>query len=236
MKQKPLIGVCPLWDETKDSYWMLPGYFDGIMDAGGLPIMLPLTDKPEDLTAFIALCDGFVFTGGQDVAPALYNEPVLYDNVETCPARDAMEQILLPMILTADKPVLGICRGLQFLNSALQGSLYQDLQTQKADVQSHRQKAPYDLPHHTVTLLEGTPLQQLLDASQIDVNSCHHQGIRNLSCQLKPMATAPDGLTEAVYLPGKRFVWAVQWHPEFLFRSDANSRKILQAFIDSTRK
>ena len=236
MKQKPLIGVCPLWDETKNSYWMLPGYFDGIMAAGGLPVMLPLTDNTDDLAEFVSLCDGFVISGGQDVSPAVYGEPTRFDNVETCPARDAMEQILLPLILDADKPVLGICRGLQFLNAALQGTLYQDLVSEKTDVISHRQKPPYDMPRHTVNLLDGAPLQRLLNAEQINVNSCHHQAIRTLSPRLKPMAVSPDGLVEAVYLPEKHFVWAVQWHPEFSFRKDANSRKILQAFVDSTKR
>jgi len=234
MTHKPLIGVCPLWDEKKDSYWMLPGYFDGIMEAGALPVMLPLTDNEQDLSAFTDLCDGFLFTGGQDVDPITYGEPIRFDNVGVCKARDAMEQKLLKLILAADKPMLGICRGLQFLNAALGGTLYQDLPREKDDVQPHQQKPPYDIPLHQVDLIPDSPLHRLLGQSQIGVNSYHHQAIRALSPRLKPMAVSPDGLVEAVYMPDKTFIWAVQWHPEFAFRKDANSRRIIQAFVDST--
>lgn len=235
MKHKPLIGVCPLWDEKKDSYWMLPGYFKSIMAAGGLPIMLPLTDNDADLTAFVDLCDGFLFTGGQDVAPAIYGETVRFDNVGGCKDRDAMELILLPKILEADKPLLGICRGLQFMNAALGGTLYQDLPREKEDVLPHAQKPPYHVPLHNVQLIPGSPLQQLLGKEELGVNSYHHQAIRVLSPQLQPMAISPDGLIEAVYMPNKKFVWAVQWHPEFAYHVMADHQKIVDALVESAK-
>ena len=95
MSRKPLIGVVPLWDDDKESLWILPGYFDGIQQAGGLPLMLPLTDDHHETAQLASLCDGFLFTGGHDVSPAVYGEKPLNDSVICCPKRDRMESLLL---------------------------------------------------------------------------------------------------------------------------------------------
>ncbi len=230
---KPVIGIVPLVDIEKESYWMLPGYMEGIAQAGGLPLMLPLTDDAADLEQILAMCSGFLFTGGHDVSPELYGEEKLPQCAECCPARDRMELPLLKKALAADKPILGICRGIQFLNAALGGTLYQDLPTQHPSSLTHRQSPPYDIPAHEVVIETGSPLHELLGTCRLPVNSCHHQAIKALSPQLQPMAYAPDGLVEAVCMPEKHFVWAVQWHPEFSWRTDAQSRKIFQAFVNA---
>lgn len=230
--KKPLIGVVPLVDEERESFWMLPGYFEGIEEAGGIPVMLPLTSDPEDLTQMANFCDGFLFTGGQDVSPRLYGEETREGCGECCPARDEMEQALLTQALGLDRPVLGICRGIQFLNAALGGTLYQDLPTEHYSKIVHHQERPYDQPSHEVSLLRGSPLAELLGDKTLAVNSCHHQGVRHLADSLSAMAYAPDGLVEAVWMPGKRFVWAVQWHPEFSHKASEASRKIFRAFVE----
>ena len=193
--------------------------------------MLPLTSDKETLRKFVNYFDGFLFTGGHDVSPSFYREEVSDNCGECCPMRDEMETILLPMVLEQGKPVLGICRGLQLINVALGGSLYQDLPTQHPSSVCHRQPAPYDQPIHLVELIPNTPLQKCLGKDELPVNSCHHQGIRELASGLQPMAYAKDGLVEAVWKPGSRFVWAVQWHPEFSHKVDENSRKIFRAFV-----
>ena len=228
---KPLIGILPLVDIERESYWMLPGYMKGIEEAGGTSVMLPLTSDKETLRKFVNYFDGFLFTGGHDVSPSLYREEVSAQCGECCPQRDKMETILLPMVLEQDKPVLGICRGLQLINVALGGSLYQDLPTQHPSSVCHRQPAPYDQPIHPVELVPDTPLQKCLRKEELPVNSCHHQGIKELASGLQPMAYAQDGLVEAVWKPGSRFVWAVQWHPEFSHKVDENSRKIFRDFV-----
>ena len=228
---KPLIGILPLVDIERESYWMLPGYMKGIEEAGGTSVMLPLTSDKETLRKFVNDFDGFLFTGGHDVSPSFYREEVSDKCGECCPKRDEMETILLPMVLEQDKPVLGICRGLQLINVALGGSLYQDLPTQHPSSVCHRQPAPYDQPIHLVELIPNTPLQKCLGKDELPVNSCHHQGIKELASGLQPMAYAKDGLVEAVWKPGSRFVWAVQWHPEFSHKVDENSRKIFRAFV-----
>ena len=145
-----------------------------------------------------------------------------------------MEEKLLALALETDKPVLGICRGIQFLNAAMGGSLYQDLPTQKPSDLEHHQTPPYDIPVHRVTLVPSSPLQNLLQVSELSVNSYHHQAIHRLSQRLIPMAYSTDGLIEAVYMPDHRFVWGVQWHPEFSHKTDENSRKILKAFVNAS--
>lgn len=232
---RPVIGVMPLYDKEKDSYWMLPGYLQALERCGALPLMLPLTESEEELAQCLELCDGLLFTGGQDVSPAVYGEAALPCCGETCPARDAMERFLLRAALERDLPVFGICRGAQFFNALLGGTLYQDLGEQHPGEVCHRMRPPYDGVAHTVRLLPGTPLAAWLGRETLPVNSCHHQGIRTVAPGLKPMAVAPDGLVEGIYLPGKRFAMAVQWHPEFSFRVSADSVCILQHFVDACR-
>lgn len=156
MKQ-PLIGIVPLVDEARESYWMLPGYMQGVEQAGGVPVMLPLTDDAAALRQLADTCDGFLLTGGQDVFPALYGAAPTPQCGQTCPARDAMEARLLDLALAADKPVLGICRGIQFLNVHLGGTLYQDLPAEHPTAANHHQTPPYDVPVHSVTLTAGQP-------------------------------------------------------------------------------
>ena len=131
----------------------------------------------------------------------------------------------------AKKPVLGICRGIQFLNVHLGGTLYQDLPAEHPSAANHHQTPPYNAPVHSVTLTADSPLWALLGKDTLAVNSLHHQAIKTLAPGLAVMAVSEDGLTEAVCLPDKRFVWAVQWHPEFSFRVNEDSRKIFKAFV-----
>lgn len=228
---KPVIGIVPLVDAGRDSLWMLPGYMDAIAQAGGLGVMLPLTAEGPDIRRLLDGCGGVLLTGGQDVSPALYGETALPVCGELCPARDSMERELLNQALARDLAVLGICRGMQLLNAALGGALYQDLPAQRPSDCGHHMEAPYDREAHRAVLPGGTPLAELLGSTEIGVNSCHHQAVRDLAPSLAPMALAPDGVTEAVYMPEKRFVWGVQWHPEFSWRVDENSRKIFAAFV-----
>ena len=234
--KKPIIGVTLLWDEEKNSYWMLPGYLEGLEEAGAIPIILPLAADGADIAQLADLCDGFLFTGGQDVAPQLYGEAMKPTCGELCPARDTLERELLNRALEQDKPILGICRGLQFLNVALGGTLYQDLPTEHPSEIEHSMKPPYDQAAHTVRILPDTPLAALLQKQELGVNSCHHQAIRSLAPSLVEMARSTDDLIEAMYLPGKTFVWGVQWHPELSFRTDEDSRKMFMALVTAVIK
>jgi putative glutamine amidotransferase len=233
---RPVIGVVPLWDESKDSMWMLPGYFAGIEGAGGIPLMLPLTDDPSVIRQIAGAADGLLFTGGQDVQPALYGQETLPACEEVCARRDGMERLLFAEALGRDLPVFGICRGIQLINVLLGGSLYQDILSQTGSPVAHNMRGPpYDRPAHAVSARADTPLRDLLGSGAVSVNSYHHQGIRDLAPPLAVMAEAPDGLAEAVYMPGKAFVWAVQWHPEFAL-GDPASRALFAAFVGAAAR
>ena len=233
---KPVIGLIPLVDEDRESLWMLPGYMDGVAAAGGLPVMLPLSDDMEALGQLCGMCDGFLLTGGHDVSPEFYGAGRI-DACGACsPERDRMEAAVLRRAMEADKPVLGICRGIQFLNAALGGTLWQDLPAQHPSEIEHRQTPPYDKIAHSVEILPGTPLSETLGVKELPVNSYHHQAVRELAAPLRAMAVSPDGLVEAAYHPEHRFVWAVQWHPEFAWRSDPSAKIIFRAFVDACRK
>lgn len=228
----------PLWDDKLESIWMLPGYMDAIRESGGLPMIFPLEASRQDLLQLCELCDGFLLTGGHDISPALYSQLAVKECGLPNEQRDFLEGVVFEYALEKDKPVLGICRGIQIINALCGGTLYQDLPSQydhilNIDHVNHQMTPPYDKPCHRVRLVEGTPLAELLGEAEIAVNSYHHQAIRYLAPSLEAMAISEDGLVEAVYMPSRRFVAAVQWHPEFSFGSDANSRKLVEAFVGS---
>lgn len=232
---KPVIGILPLADVKTSYAWMKPNYVSAVAEAGGIPLILPLMDEEALLDEFVSACDGFLLTGGYDISPALYGQEKLPACGDTTDGLDCMEAALLPRILAADKPVLGICRGLQFLNIALGGTLWQDLPTQQPSPIAHRMEAPYDRFVHQVIQSEDSPLLQIIPAREFGVNSAHHQGICRLGDGLFPAARSEDGIVEAVCLPEKKFVYAVQWHPEDLYRIDPNAAALFAALIRASK-
>lgn len=212
---KPLIAVTPLVNEKRGIQLMQPGYLRGIELAGGAPVVLPLTRDHEVLEAILSRCSGLLLTGGHDVDPALYGQAVLPACGELSAARDALEGWLLDWALERDMPILGICRGVQMLNVHLGGTLYQDLPTQRPSGVEHSQQPPYETPVHTVQVEQDSFLAELIGAGSFLVNSLHHQAVDAAAPGLVVNARAEDGVTEALHMPGKRFVLGVQWHPEY---------------------
>ena len=155
---KPVIGVLPGTNGDGSGFFMVPAYARSIEASGGIPVMLPLTADEAVLRQLAALCAGFLLPGGQDISPMVYDEPVSEGCGPCCAELDRMELLLLRELLDRDKPVFGICRGLQFLNAALGGTLYQDLPSERPAGISHRQTQSADAPCHSVMLAEGSPL------------------------------------------------------------------------------
>ena len=233
--KKPLIGVFSLWDEKKESLWMLPNYLNGLRDAGALPVIFPLGIEEEDALQLYELCDGFLFTGGHDVDPALYGEERADVCGVLCESRDRIERVIFRRAYEEDMPMLGICRGFQLINVLLGGTLYQDLAAQLPESIDHRMKPPYDQKWHTVSIEKGGLLEKYTMQKTLGVNSCHHQGIKTLAPGLRVEATAPDGLVEAVSCQNRKFLLAVQWHPEFNYHVELSSMKIFQQFVESCK-
>lgn len=232
--KKPIIGVTPSVDEEHHRCLVQPGYLESIDRAGGLPLMLPLTDREEDIARFVEICDGFLFVGGPDIEPWRFGQELLPECGPQNKERDAMEWKLMEAALAADKPIFGVCRGIQVLNTVLGGTLYQDIPSQyKTELCHSMPEPPYNRTAHLFRVVEGTPLAKLPCAE--GVNSRHHQAILDLAPGLEIMAYAADGIIEAVRMPKKRFVWAVQWHPEAFWEEEGLNMELFRAFVEAAK-
>jgi putative glutamine amidotransferase len=193
-------------------------YVRAVSNAGALPVMIPLGLSEETLDALLNKLDGILFTGGGDVHPERYGSQAhpLVDDVD--PDRDRVEVHLLNRILEQGLPFLGICRGLQVINVALGGTLFEDILDQRPNSLKHQYYPnwPRNYLAHEVQVEKASQLRRMLGSPTIQVNSLHHQGIRDLAAPLQATAYAPDGVIEAFELTDHPFGMAVQWHPEWL--------------------
>ncbi len=193
-------------------------YVQAVLRAGGLPVLIPVgLSKPQIFEIYNHL-QGLLLTGGGDIDPALFGgipHPRVYD---IDPQRDALEVALVQQAARNGLPFLGICRGIQVINVALGGKLYTDIRDQHPGALRHDMAPgfPRDLIAHPVEIKPGSCLAGLTGLTSLEVNSLHHQGLRSVAPSLQAMAFAPDGLVEAVELPGHPFGLGVQWHPEWL--------------------
>ena len=229
---KPIVGVIPLWDDEKGSIWMLPEYMNALEKNGATPIILPLSTDKEVLDKCFDMVDGILFTGGHDVNPKFYNQKNEKCGL-LCDSRDEMEKYLFTKAIENDKPVLGICRGIQLFNALLGGTLYQDLPTEHPSETKHSMTKPYNRGVHTVDILKDTPLFEIIGVDKLSVNSYHHQAIKDLAPTVVANAISEDGLVEAITLPDKKFVMAVQWHPEFLWEDSKENDAIIRVFVEA---
>lgn len=294
----PLIGICPRTEERSkrngQAVLAQKMLVDGVKAAGGLPVVLSETTDPAELARYVGAFDGFIVPGGGDVDPACYGAERLAECGPAEGGRDDFELALIPLVVAADKPLFGICRGNQVINVALGGTLWQDIPSQLGTLPTpdgededlsagraaeqfratgriaHDQGRPFDTLVHAVAVHPGTMLERILtgaqaqaaeghaaesspsetdsadaaapaaetcstegglDLAHLMVNSLHHQSVQDAGAGLIVNATAPDGVVEGLELPGKRFVLAVQWHPEMLWPFDEPSRRLFAAFV-----
>jgi putative glutamine amidotransferase len=245
---RPRIGltasVMPTKHGTRRTFLNEP-YIVAVQEAGGIPLVLTPAHSGPALRSLFELLDGLVLTGGEDVAPERYGEEVRHPNVECVPERDALEFQLLDWAMKDDLPVLAICRGVQVLNVALGGTLYQDLTHDRPVHLVHDQSLgesprPRTEPHHPVTIATGSCLADVLGLEAVEVNSMHHQGLKGLAPPLKAVGHAPDGLVEGVEpvdAARSSFLLGVQWHPEELARGgDGPSRRLFERFVAAAAK
>lgn len=188
---------------------------------------------------YAAYLDGLILQGGADVSPRAYGEEPLKPQWSGDPVRDAYELELVHEFLEAGKPILGICRGMQLINVAFGGSLYQDIPTLLPEAIAH-ETPHYDRHRHAVVLEEDSWLQRWNGALPgRDVVSVHHQAVKRLGRDLVVEATAPDGVIEAIRHTGRTFVYGVQWHPEFHTLDDPDQldpTPMLDAFLAAARR
>ena len=228
-EKRPIIGIT---SSMSDSFIrMKRTYFDAIVDAGGIPMFMPHNGGAEDAAKFAALCDGFLFAGGDDVDPKHYGEEIAFDNVETTPLRDDFELALVEVIKNNNRPILGICRGEQILNVAFGGSLYQH-------IDGHRQEELGRCNIRPAKIVEGSFLRSLSEGEDIMVNTFHHQAVKQVAPGFIVSARAEDGTVEAIEPEVKtdRFFLAVQWHPEFFYRTDKTAENIFKTFVEAAKE
>ena len=230
----PLIGITgdnAVNHDGQPLTQLTEAYSSAVAQAGGVPLLIPSFLEKTARKALFRRLDGLLFSGGGDIEPRRYHNAYAGRLVSVNPARDELELDLLQMAASSGKPLLGICRGAQLMNVALGGTLYPDLATEPAGPIKHdlggSERA---VLAHTVTTEAGTVLAAILAEHSIDVNSHHHQGLREIPPSLRVAARAPDGLVEAVEIPEHRFALAVQWHPEWL-TGQSWTRGLFRAFV-----
>ena len=235
---KPLIGLTTsrlLKKTSRPAFGTNELYAKAISMSGGLPVLIPLSLSNADLDALLVRLDGILFTGGYDIDPHQYgNQP--HPKVEGVDEdRDRIEIYLVRAVTRSLKPFLGICRGLQVINVALGGSLYEHLPDQfPGDIIHDNHQRVRDYLAHNVSLEPGSLLSQIISSYPVQVNSLHHQGVRRIAPDLLPIAHSPDGLIEAIEMPGHLYGLAVQWHPEELLEYE-EMRKLFQTFIHACK-
>ena len=236
MSKKPIIGIT-VDSQAPGSYSKFPwyalreNYVSAVEQLGAVPILLP--HEPDHVEDYLNLVDGLIITGGNfDVDPSYYGENKKSDTVQTNQKRTAFEFELSQLALQKHIPILGICGGMQLLNVVLGGSLIQHIPDTIRTTILHEQPNPRNEVSHPVTIAEGSLLHRITNASEIEVNSAHHQAVRHPGNGIVLNAYAPDGVIEGFEVPESRFCLGLQWHPEFLITP--HDKAIFEAFIATT--
>lgn len=237
MTISPMIGITTSVMTDTLVMHMNPSYSDAVLRAGGTPLLLPVTGDAAAVARYAQLIDGLLLSGGDDIDPARYGEAQSWNCGDICPLRDEFELALCREVLRLQKPIFGICRGIQLLNVALGGTLYQDLKTEHPGSLAHQQHQKPDYTSHPVTIVPDTLLHRILGTEMLAVNSHHHQALRELPTLLRVTATAPDGVIEAAEHTEHPFCLAVQWHPERLAWKPGQEAHtaLFRAFVDACR-
>lgn len=240
MSRPPLIGVTMSTTPdgpaglTPPRAWLNNAYLRAVQQAGGVPVLLPPHLDDRALDALWSRLDGLLLTGGGDVDPSRFTADARHPTVgDVSEARDRLEIAVTERALHDERPLLAICRGIQVLNVALGGSLYQDIAGETGSTIAHSQTEARDRPTHPVKVMgEGTRLGTALGAPEVEVNSMHHQAIKRLGRALREVAWAPDGIIEGIEIPeASALVLGVQWHPEELAAHDPAARNLFRALV-----
>lgn len=247
--KKPLIGITVNYDikdeiglvthfGTVGQQWnyIASDYVDAVVKAGGIPVLIPIYGDPETAMALVERLDGILFSGGNDVDPRRFGVRAKGYCGGICVPRDEQELELARYVIEeTDLPVLGICRGLQVMNIAMGGNVYQDLEKEGNFEVHSAEMYPRTAVVHEVELVSESRVANIYGESVIGVNSYHHQAAKDLGRGFVNVGkAAEDQVIEAIEIPGERFVVAVQWHPEMMVTSDIQPR-IFRAFVEACK-
>lgn len=248
MALRPTIGVTTQTLQAIDgipaglpsSVVMNQRYYEAVADVGAAPVLIPLLDDLEALRATYEACAGILIPGGVDMDPATYGEAPHEKLGRVDPDRDRVELQLTRWAIEDRKPLLGLCRGLQVINVAAGGSLWQDLEAQYEGAIRHDYFPNYgfDRAHlsHAVSVRPSSRLRALVEVDDLPVNSMHHQGVKHLGRGLVASAHAADGLVEAVESANGHWMIGVQWHPEVFEADDPHTRELFRSFVRAAQQ
>jgi putative glutamine amidotransferase len=235
---KPIIGITT--NQSANSYGqpiilLQQSYVRAVMQAGGVPMLIPSMISQDGWDAVYSRLDGILFSGGGDIALDHFaGDPhPRIDDVE--PERDSVEIKMLQAAASDGKPFLGICRGCQVMNVALGGTLYTHLPDQLPNALDHSYPGNMrTVLVHEIKIEEGTRAAEIYGTPIIKVNSLHHQGLKDIAPMLRVAGHAPDGLVEAIELPDHPFGLGVQWHPEWLTDQEV-TRNLFRKFVEAAK-
>ena len=242
---KPLIGItcnsflsdkwgfsAEIGVQEQDWQILANDYINSVRNAGGEAVILSADYDTERIHSLLDRLDGVIISGGHDICPDLYGERAGANLGCLTPMRDRFEIELAHYALHhTSKPIFGICRGMQIMNVAMGGTLYQDLRSSGFEEHSIS-SYPRNYASHSVKLKEGCFLAKLYKSTNIEVNSLHHQGVRDLASCFETLGKSEDNLIEAVSIPEKRFAAAVQWHPEMMYDNEQQQR-LFTSFVEA---
>lgn len=235
---KPIIGITTFHEHKIQGVYnsIDYNYINSVILAGGIPVLLPIINNKEDIKEYLNNIDGVIFSGGEDILPENYGEHPINELRAISTERDFFEIELFKLAYNMDKPILGICRGIQLINVASGGCLYQDIYLQRENTLGH---SPIEIErnslYHFIDIEKGNKLFDIFNEEKIMVNSFHHQSIKNVSHEFKITARSCDGIIEAIESKNKKFVIGVQWHPETLVMNYPEFIKLFKEFINATK-
>lgn len=232
MKTKIGIVICGLENNRQ---YVTHSYIQAIKSAGGLPIILPLVKSKPVIREYVSLCDGFLFCGGGDITPLLFGQEPENGIGKTDISLDLFQIRLMKVALESEKPILAICRGIQILNVACGGTIYQDLYSANLETINHMQTSlsRKDISHK-VSFASKSHVHRLLGPFAY-TNSFHHQAIDRVGKGLIVTGTTGDNIIEAIEMPSHPFVVGVQWHPENMFDSAPNMKQLFFSLIQHAK-
>lgn len=243
---RPLVGIAPGYSYKDQNLYIFQGYVNAINKAGGIAVLLSATDDEDLIAEYLKRCDAILLPGGPDLDARYYKEDNYTYNGTVNPIRDAMEICIARKAVEMGKPLLGICRGIQVINAALGGTLYQDINSQLKEqkIVKHYQNAPGWYPIHDIYIERNSIIYQALNnACTAAVNSYHHQAIKDVAPGFSVTSRAPDGVIESIeYRKGitntygkPKFVVGVQWHPEEMWEKDPVHLNLFKQLVNAAK-
>lgn len=230
-KAAPVIGISTEID-IPERIAVKRRYVDAIIRAGGIPYLLPFTDNREVLQGALALIDGLLLTGGDDIYPSLYGETILPECGTVCQDRDSYDYTLLRLAHERQLPVFGICRGMQIINTFFGGTLYQDLPSQCPSDVCHRSADASIVAQHNIRCSKDSRLFRATGKENLLISSIHHQAIKEIAAGFKVTAFSQDGIIEAIESAFASHIWGVQFHPEVQgTENDAEMQQLFRHFV-----